>query len=383
MNEINARRVVPVNIPTAPYDVLIQNELLGTLSGVWKQSQVPFRVVVISDSIVAPIYASKVTSALMGIGVSHVVNYEIPAGEVHKTLHTVQGIYDFLLESNIDRKSWVLALGGGVVGDTAGFAASTYLRGLPFVQAPTTLLAMVDASVGGKVGVNLSGGKNLVGSFYQPHKVIIDPSVLMTLPDREYRAGLAECVKHAILGIGDVGLFAWMEQNRESLKSRDPQALYDLLERNVSIKARVVAEDEREGGCRALLNLGHTFAHALESATHYSTYLHGEAVGLGMLAAIELACRARLAGDELLERTREMLRYFELPVSAELSAGLSVELPPVDELVSLMMRDKKVQDSQLRLVIPRAIGDVVISSDFTDNALREAWRGVCIYGEHG
>jgi 3-dehydroquinate synthase len=290
----------------------------------------------------------------------------VPSGERHKTLETVRGVYDTLLAARLERRSPVIALGGGVVGDTAGFAAATYLRGVPFVQCPTSLLAMVDASVGGKVGVNVPQGKNLIGAFYQPMAVVVDPLVLQTLPPRELRCGLAECVKHGV--IRDPGLFDWIEERVARIQAIDPAVMTELVARNVAIKARVVEEDEKESGVRAHLNFGHTFAHAIEATSGYGTIEHGEAVALGMAAATQLAVDLGRCDAALLARLTALLEKIGLPTRAELAA--------TEELLAAMRLDKKVKAGRMRLVLPDRLGAVSIVEDAPEDAVRAAWESI-------
>jgi 3-dehydroquinate synthase len=247
----------------------------------------------------------------------------------------------------------VISLGGGVAGDTVGFVAATYLRGVPFVQVPTTLLAMVDASVGGKVGVNVPQGKNLIGAFYQPLTVIIDPDVLSTLPPREFSAGIAECIKHSI--IRDASLLDWMLEKQNNILNLETETLETFIARNVEIKAKVVEEDEKESGVRAHLNLGHTFGHAIERECGFGVHLHGEAVALGCLAAFEVARRRNLVSSEQLAYVRGAVEAFRLPTA--------IELPDDEKLLAAMSLDKKVKGGKIRLVLPVGIGDCAIVDD--------------------
>lgn len=292
---------------------------------------------------------------------------KIDAGEQYKNLDTVRGLYEVLLDGLMERRSPVVALGGGVVGDTAGFAAATYLRGVPFVQCPTTLLAMVDASIGGKVGVNVPQGKNLVGAFYQPSLVLIDTDTLKTLPQRELRCGLAECVKHAM--IRDSAFFHWIDQNLEAILALHPATLEQLIQRNVEIKSEVVMADEKESGQRAHLNFGHTFAHAIEATQSYDVdhgHNHGEAVALGMIAATRLAVETRRCSGAVLDQVMALLQRIGLPTRDE-------ALPPPERLVAVMQHDKKVQDSQVRLVLPHRIGSVSVAADVATDDMVQVW----------
>jgi 3-dehydroquinate synthase len=269
-----------------------------------------------------------------------------------------------LVEARLERKSPVIALGGGVITDTVGFIAATYLRGVPLIQCPTTLVAMVDASVGGKTGVNLAQGKNLVGCFYQPKLVVIDTSTLTSLPARELRCGLAECVKHAI--IRDADLFDWTEQNLEAIIELDDAAILQLVERNVRIKAKVVMADEKEAGERAHLNFGHTFAHAIEATSGYGHYHHGEAVSLGMVAAVYVGVETGRIGADVLDRLMGLLNRIGLPTNAG-------DLAPTARLVEAMQFDKKVADGKLRLILLDKIGAVSIVDDTPADVISAAW----------
>ncbi|MDD2941668.1 MAG: 3-dehydroquinate synthase [bacterium] len=292
------------------------------------------------------------------------IAHSIPSGEAHKTLNTVSEIYTLLLSNKFERSDVVISLGGGVSGDTVGFAAATYLRGVPFVNVPTTLLSMVDASVGGKTGVNMPQGKNLVGAFYQPELVIVDVTVLNTLPQREFVSGLAECVKHAIIRSPE--LFTYIESHVDQILNKDEQVLTSLVADNVAIKAAVVMADEKESSVRAHLNFGHTFAHAIEKECGYGTYLHGEAVSLGIVAAGYLALKRGLVSQAELDRTEMLLSKLSLPVRSSV-------LPDKAQLIEAMYQDKKVQNSLIRLVLQKNIGDCLIVNDATTHELAAAW----------
>jgi 3-dehydroquinate synthase len=290
----------------------------------------------------------------------------VPDGERHKQLSTVARIYDALVRADADRASTLVTFGGGVIGDMAGFAAATYLRGMPFVQCPTTLLAMVDSSVGGKTGFNVAEGKNLIGAFHQPVLVVIDPDVLRSLPDRELRCGLAECVKHAV--IRDGSLLDWIGDHADAIRAHDPASLAELIRRNVEIKARVVMADERESGERAHLNFGHTFAHAIEATAGYGEIQHGEAVALGMLAATRTAVELGLCDAKLLERLTAVL--------ADLGLATDVRLADEAALEQAMRHDKKVIGDRLRLILPDRSGGVVIRDDVPGDAVRAGWAQI-------
>lgn len=288
----------------------------------------------------------------------------LPAGEIQKTWQTAEQILDWLLSSRLARDGLVIALGGGVIGDMAGFASAIYQRGVDFIQIPTTLLAQVDSSVGGKTGVNHPRGKNMIGAFHQPCAVVADTDTLKTLPRRELQAGIAEVVKYGMLA--DAAFFGWLEQNMSRLMALDADALTHAIQRSCELKALIVAKDEREamsGGPRALLNLGHTFGHAIETWTGYGSWLHGEAVATGL-------CMAAVMSQQLGWLTEEEVRRCTRLVAA---AGLPVQPPSgmtADAFISLMARDKKVAAGQLRLVLMKGIGDAVLSADFDPAALR-------------
>ncbi len=310
------------------------------------------RVAIVSNETVAPLYLARVKRALADRAPVEVI---LPDGEQHKTLEVLNRIFDVLLQQRCDRRTTLIALGGGVVGDMAGFAAAVYQRGVPFVQIPTTLLAMVDSSVGGKTGVNHPLGKNMIGAFHQPRGVIIDTDTLGTLPDRELSAGLAEVIKYGL--IRDREFLTWLEGNLEALLARDPTALAFAIHRACQNKAEVVAADEREGGVRATLNLGHTFGHAIETGMGYGRWLHGEAVAVGMVLAAELSRRVGWLASGDVARVEALLRRARLPVRAP--ATLTEE-----RFLELMAVDKKVQDGRLRLVLLKALGEAVVTDEF-------------------
>lgn len=316
----------------------------GALRHPHAQSQYPDDAVIVTDSIVA---ASVLDRFLAATDISRPRVYTFPAGEEHKTLDTVGELLTYLLECRLSRGDRLIALGGGVVGDITGFAASCYMRGIPFVQIPTTLLAQVDSSVGGKTGVNHRLGKNMIGAFHQPVAVVCDSDLLDTLQDREYLSGIAEIIKYGL--IWDAEFFAWLESAMPALRNRDPAALETAVARSCEIKAMIVAEDEKESGVRALLNLGHTFAHALETAGQYSRWLHGEAVALGLILAAELSVVMGDLGPTDTERVTALVA----------AAGLPTRLPEdlqADTLWELMALDKKVQSGVRRFVTLQHIG---------------------------
>jgi 3-dehydroquinate synthase len=319
------------------------------------------KVVVLSNETVAPLYLEMLRSTLEKAEIS-VLPIILPDGEAYKTLASLNQIFDALLGAHCERNTSLIALGGGVIGDMGGFAAACYQRGMPFVQVPTTLLAMVDSSVGGKTAVNHPLGKNMIGAFYQPKLVLADISVLDTLPDRELSAGLAEVIKYGL--IRDPEFFVWLETNLEKLLARDREALTYAVHRSCVNKAAVVAADERETGDRALLNLGHTFGHAIEAGLGYGEWLHGEAVAAGTMIAAELSrILGWLSEDELL-RIKALFVRAGLPISGpDLGAARYLEL---------MRHDKKVQDGRLRLVLQKGIGRAVLSDIATDAQISEA-----------
>lgn len=343
------------------YGLLRQPELLrGCVRG--------RQVAIISNDVVAPLYLQPVRDALEA---DHQVDVFLMAdGEQHKNLDTYARLMDFLLEHRHNRTTTLLALGGGVVGDLTGFAAATFQRGVDFVQIPTTLLAQVDSSVGGKTAVNHPRGKNMIGAFYQPRCVIADAAVLETLPDREYRAGLAEVLKYGV--IRDADFFARLEDGADALRERRAGALVDVVRRSCEIKADVVAADERESGIRAILNFGHTFGHAIETLTGYRRFLHGEAVAIGMVMAADLSWRQGLLPGEDARRIRAALAALGLPVTPPLLAA--------EAMLAAMGMDKKVLDGRLRLVLATALGSAVVTEDVDPAALSRtltAGEGLC------
>mgnify|MGYP001821976291 FL=1 len=308
---------------------------------------------VVSNETVAPLYLERLLPNLQGLTVSSVC---LPDGESYKTVATLQTILDALVDSGANRDTTVIALGGGVVGDMAGFAAACYLRGVAFLQVPTTLLAQVDSSVGGKTGVNHEKGKNLIGAFHQPSLVLIDTDTLQTLAPREFSAGLAEVIKYG--AICDAGFFGWLESNMRALLDKEPAALAYAIHRCCELKADVVAEDERESGRRAILNFGHTFGHAIENSQGYGKWLHGEAVAAGMVMAAELSGIS--AGEQ--ERLSDLIASAGLPTAPP-------QIAPEHWLESMGM-DKKVQNKQLRFVLLHAIGDAYVTSDYDERRLQ-------------
>jgi 3-dehydroquinate synthase len=322
----------------------------------WRAAIRGRHVLVVTNETIAPLYLARVQAGLTGLDHAALV---LPDGESHKTLTHTAAVFEALAALGASRDATILALGGGVIGDLAGFAAACWMRGIDFVQMPTTLLAMVDSSVGGKTGVNLAAGKNLVGAFHQPRAVVVDSDTLATLPAREYRAGLAEVVKYG--AIGDAAFFAWLEAHADALAARDAGALVEAIAVSCRHKAGVVARDEHERGERALLNFGHTFAHALETQTGYGTLLHGEAVAIGMVLAAKLSADLGRAPRADAERLAALLRALGLPVT-----------PPAcdpQRLLALMRLDKKNLSGRLRLILWRGIGSAEIVPDIDDKAI--------------
>jgi 3-dehydroquinate synthase len=317
------------------------------------------QVMLVSNETIAPLYLQPVIDALSGFDVASVV---LPDGEEYKTLDVLNRIYTSLLRHRFTRRCTLIALGGGVIGDMTGFAAATYQRGVPFIQVPTTLLSQVDSSVGGKTGVNHALGKNMIGAFYQPKTVLADTSTLATLDDRQFSSGIAEVIKYGL--IVDADFFAWQEENMDAMLSRDPEALAYAIERSCQCKAEVVAADEKESGRRALLNLGHTFGHAIETGMGYGEWLHGEAVATGMCMAADLSSRLGWISERDLVRIQRLIQRAKLPLHPPL------ELSP-ERFLELMAVDKKVLDGSLRLVLLKAIGSSLVTDSFGQEPLME------------
>ena len=319
------------------------------------------QVMIVSNGTVAPLYLDRYKAALENLGKT-VATCILPDGEKYKNIEHLNLIFDALLEAGFNRDCTVLALGGGVIGDMAGFASACFQRGVYFIQVPTTLLSQVDSSVGGKTGINHPLGKNMIGAFQQPQVVLADMSQLSTLPDRELSAGLAEVIKYALLG--DEDFLVWLEANMEGLIARDEQLLAEAVYRSCAHKARIVANDEKEQGERALLNLGHTFGHAIESYLGYGEWLHGEAVATGMVMAADLSHRMGWISLEDLERTKKIISRAQLPIVCPKI--------PLDDFLAYMAHDKKVLNGQLRLVLLQQLGKAVITRDFDVELMQQA-----------
>ena len=316
------------------------------------------RVMVVTNTTVAPLYLARLRATLDAGGVA-ATQVILPDGEVYKNWETLNLIFDALLTQRAERKTTLIALGGGVIGDMTGFAAASYQRGVPFIQIPTTLLSQVDSSVGGKTGINHPLGKNMIGAFYQPKVVLADTDTLKTLPPRELSAGLAEVIKYGL--IWDAEFLAWLEANMDKLRALDPAAITHAIYRSCEIKAQVVGEDEREGGIRAILNLGHTFGHAIETGMGYGNWLHGEAVAAGMVMAAQTSQRLGWISEADVARTRALIRAAGLPdVAPDLG---------VDTYLEYMGHDKKVEGGKLRFVLLKKLGEAVITGDVPADVL--------------
>ena len=359
-------RTVRVELGERSYDIITGWKVLDD-AGVYLGPLLSGRKChLITDSNVAPLYADKLSEILESAG-AEVSQSIIPAGETHKNLATIGELLAEIIGAGLDRGSRILALGGGVTGDMAGFTAAIYMRGIKFIQVPTSLLAMVDSSVGGKTGVDLPQGKNLVGAFWQPEKVLIDQKLLLTLPDRELCCGLAEVVKYGI--IADAALFADLEKNTDKLLKRDPDFYGEIISRCCRIKAEVVAGDEHENGRRAILNYGHTFGHAIEAVSDFAVG-HGEGVAIGMCMAADLAVKLDMFSSSEADRQEQLLRRLGLPTRCD--AGLSP-----DNVTAAMARDKKKRDGKLVFILPRRIGEVVAVDGLDPELILETVRGRC------
>ncbi|MSU78689.1 MAG: 3-dehydroquinate synthase [Gemmataceae bacterium] len=348
-----------VNLGPRSYDIAIASACLARI-GAFAAERARGRNVLIVTDINARPHAEQVGVSLSAAGF-RVAAVERPSGEAQKSLAALSDLLDALVDLPADRRSLVVAVGGGVIGDLAGFAAAAYARGVPFLQVPTTLLAMVDSSVGGKVGVNHPRAKNMIGAFHQPIGVFIDVATLRTLPEREFRSGLAEVVKYGV--ILDADFFAFLERDYEKILMRDADAIQQIVLRSCELKAHVVEQDEREEtDIRAKLNYGHTFAHAFETAGNYGHWLHGEAVSAGMICASRLAERRGLIGADVTDRQLRLLRASSLPIAPEAW--------PIDDLVKTMRKDKKAVCGQMRFILPTRLGEVALFDDVPESDVR-------------
>jgi len=352
---------ITVELGDRAYPILIGRGILDRLPELLERAGGKGVAAIMTDEHVGPLYAGRVAEQVEKAGLRSIENV-MPAGEDQKRIARVEEACGAFLNAGLDRSSIVIALGGGVVGDTAGFAAATFMRGIPFIQIPTTIVAQVDSSVGGKTAVNHPTAKNVIGAFHQPSAVLIDLEMLSSLPDRELRAGLAEVIKHGV--IADADLFAYMETHFEAILAKDLDALVYPIRRSCDIKSAVVAEDEREHGVRANLNYGHTFGHAIEAVTHYETFLHGEAIAIGMQAAAALARDLGLVDDAFVARQCACFEAYGLPTAwGDL---------PIEETLQAMKRDKKVRTGTLKFIVPDRMGHVVHRTDVTEAQTRAA-----------
>jgi 3-dehydroquinate synthase len=344
-------KTLPLDLGDRSYPIYIGAGLLGQPE-LFSRHIPGTRVAIVTNVTVAPLYLARLRTHVASLKPIEVV---LPDGEQYKSLEVLNRIFDALLAARCDRRTTIIALGGGVIGDMAGFAAASYQRGVPFIQVPTTLLSQVDSSVGGKTGVNHPLGKNMIGAFYQPRAVIIDTDTLNTLSDRELSSGLAEVIKYGL--IRDPEFFAWLEANLDKLLAREPEALAYAIHRSCWNKAEVVAADERESGVRATLNLGHSFGHAIETGMGYGNWLHGEAIAVGMVMASDLSRRLKWLSAADVARVEKLIRRARLPVRAPgtLSAARFLELMAVD---------KKVLDGRLRLVLLKRLGEALVTDDY-------------------
>ncbi|MGB3203965.1 MAG: 3-dehydroquinate synthase [Crinalium sp.] len=358
--------VIRVELPEQSYDIAIASGSLDQLGEQCSGLSLGKKVLVVSNPVVFKHYGERAIASLKSAGFD-VYTCILPAGERYKTLNSIQKIYDVALEHRLERSSTMVALGGGVIGDMTGFAAATWLRGINFVQVPTTLLAMVDASVGGKTGVNHPQGKNLIGAFYQPRLVLIDPEILKTLPVREFRAGMAEVIKYGV--IWDAGLFSQMEESKrlDQMRYLNEGLLTEILNKSCQAKADVVSKDEKEAGLRAILNYGHTIGHAVESLTGYRVVNHGEAVAIGMVAAGEIAVHLQLWDKESTQRQDALIKKAGLPT--RLPAGLDI-----DAIADVLQTDKKVKAGKVRFILPTQIGVVTITDEVPAEVIRQVLR---------
>ena len=355
---------ITVNLPTNSYKIAIAPDSLKQLGSQIKQLNLGKKVLVISNPEIFAYYGKTCLESLTTAGFE-TYTHLIPAGESHKTLESIQQVYNVAHANHLERSSTFVALGGGVIGDMTGFSAATWLRGVNFVQVPTSLLAIVDASVGGKTGVNHPQGKNLIGAFYQPKLVAIDPTLLKTLPPKEFRAGMAEVIKYGV--IWDEDLFSKLEHHKEldSLDNLGEQLLETIIARSCQAKAEVVAQDEKESGLRAILNYGHTIGHAVESLTHYQQFVHGEAVAIGMIAAGKIALVMGLWTQEEAQRQNALI----------VKAGLPIDIPSelnIEDILETIKSDKKVRAGKVRFILPTGIGKAIISDRVTPEIITKA-----------
>ncbi len=364
---------ITVTIPTqqSQYEVTIGSSILNTIGNIISNISPHQAAAIVIDEQLTTSFLQPIKTSLTQSGYQNITVCPIPAGEKNKTLTTVRNLYQQFLAGHLERTTPVIAVGGGVIGDTAGFAAATFLRGLPFINIPTTLLAMVDASVGGKTGVNIelptAGlGKNLIGAFHQPSAVIMDINTLKTLPKRHQNAGLAECVKHGL--IADPDLFTHLQTNGSKFTDWNEHDIINFITRNVQIKADIVQRDAKESNLRMVLNLGHSFAHAIEPIADLNL-IHGEAVALGLIAAAQTGVHMKITDPTLPDRIRKTLQQINLPTHLP-------NLPDIETLLKLMRTDKKIRDQHLRLIIPTQLGQVEIMDDVPEDAIAAGWNAL-------
>ena len=360
--------VINVNLPQQGYEIAIAPGSLEALGEKMSSLKLGKKVLLVSNPTIFKHYGEKAIASLQAAGFE-VASCILPAGERFKNLNSIQKIYDSALENRLERSATIVALGGGVIGDMAGFAAATWLRGIHVVQVPTTLLAMVDSAIGGKTGVNHPQGKNLIGAFHQPRLVLIDPEVLKTLPVREFRAGMAEVIKYGV--IWDAELFAQMEASKHlnQLRYIKPELIESILIRSCQAKADVVSKDEKEAGLRAILNYGHTIGHAVESLTGYRVVNHGEAVGIGMVAAGQIAVELGMWQKEDTERQNALIKKAGLPT--QLPSGLDIEA-----IIDALQLDKKVKAGKVRFVLPTQMGVVTVTDEVPADIIRQVLQGM-------
>lgn len=360
--------IINVNLPEQSYQIAIAPGIIDQLGQYLADLNLGKKVLVVSNPTIFKHHGEKAIASLTSAGFQ-VTSYSLPPGERYKNLNSIQKLYDIALENRLERSSTMVALGGGVVGDMTGFAAATWLRGINVVQVPTTLLAMVDSSIGGKTGVNHPNGKNLIGAFHQPRLVLIDPDILKTLPVREFRAGMAEVIKYGV--IWDAELFSQMEasKNLNQLRYVKPELIHNIITHSCQAKADVVGKDEKEAGLRAILNYGHTIGHAVESLTNYRLITHGEGVAIGMVAAGQIAANLGLWQQEETERQNALIQ----------KAGLPTKLPDgvdIEAVIEALQLDKKVKDGKVRFILPTQIGVVKITDDVPSQTIREVLQAM-------
>lgn len=355
--------IIKVDIPEKAYEIAIAPASLDSLGDQMSQLNLGQQVLLVSNPMIFKHYGERAIASLKTAGYT-VANYNLPPGERYKTLNSIQKLYDSALENRLERSATIVALGGGVIGDMAGFAAATWLRGINLVQVPTSLLAMVDSAVGGKTGVNHPQGKNLIGAFYQPRFVLIDPEVLKTLPTREFKAGMAEVIKYGV--IWDSELFTQLESSKHLAQLRYIKIdfIEEIINRSCQAKADVVSKDEKEAGLRAILNYGHTIGHAVESLTGYSLLKHGEAVAIGMVAAGQIALELGLWQKSATERQNALIQKTGLPI--KLPSGLDITA-----IINALQLDKKVKSGKIRFVLPSQIGAVQVTDEVPTDVIKK------------